>query len=103
MMTILFANIPTDLLEEVCETLLDTDSVRVERIVSHGHGSSDDLWFDQQQHEWVVVRIQMALLPGMRLWPIFLKTVEVNGQVVKPTFPRWPEPGTDPNSEQTPL
>ncbi len=51
----LFANIPVDLPEELVETLLETDSVRVERIVSHGHASPDGFWYDQDQNEWVVV------------------------------------------------
>jgi cupin 2 domain-containing protein len=29
--------------------------VRIERIVSHGHSSPPDFWYDQQQAEWVVV------------------------------------------------
>ena len=51
----LFANIPTGLPEELIEPLLESDSVRVERIVSHGYASSDDFWYDQDRHEWVVV------------------------------------------------
>jgi cupin 2 domain-containing protein len=29
--------------------------VRIERIVSHGHASPADFWYDQPQHEWVIV------------------------------------------------
>jgi cupin 2 domain-containing protein len=36
-------------------TLLGAANVRIERIVSHGHASSEGFWYDQDQHEWVVV------------------------------------------------
>jgi hypothetical protein len=29
--------------------------VRIERIISHGHASPADFWYDQPQHEWVIV------------------------------------------------
>ena len=51
----LFFDIPGDLPDELLETLLDADSVRIERIVSHGHASPKGFWYDQEQHEWVVV------------------------------------------------
>ncbi|MCH7726552.1 MAG: cupin domain-containing protein [Planctomycetes bacterium] len=51
----LFSSIPTNLPEELTEILLEAESVRVERIVSHGHSSPDGFWYDQEQHEWVVV------------------------------------------------
>lgn len=43
----LFSNIPTDLHEELVEALLESDAIRVERIVSHGHASSEGFWYDQ--------------------------------------------------------
>ncbi len=51
----LFHNIPDSLPDEVCETLLDADEVRIERIISQGHASPADFWYDQDEHEWVVV------------------------------------------------
>ena len=51
----LFSNIPDDLPNELLETLIDADSLRIERIVSHGHASPEGLSYDQEQHEWVVV------------------------------------------------
>jgi cupin 2 domain-containing protein len=51
----LFADLPTQLPNELCTTLLDADNVRIERIVSHGHASPADFWYDQPQHEWVIV------------------------------------------------
>ena len=51
----LFSDIQTNLPEEFTTTLLDADSVRVERIVSQGHVSTENFWYDQDQNEWVVV------------------------------------------------
>lgn len=51
----LFSDLGERLPDEVCETLLDAPDVRVERIVSHGHASPDGFWYDQPQHEWVVL------------------------------------------------
>lgn len=51
----LFADIPAELPEECLETLLETGSVRIERIISRGHASPPDDWYDQDQSEWVVV------------------------------------------------
>ena len=54
-MTNLFSNLPTDLPQELIETLLEADNLRVERIVSHGHTSPEGFWYDQPQHEFVVL------------------------------------------------
>jgi cupin 2 domain-containing protein len=51
----LFADLPTTLPEELIEVLAETPHVRIERIVSTGHASPEGLWYDQDQHEWVVV------------------------------------------------
>lgn len=51
----LFANIPIDLPEEVFEDLVSTESIRIERILSHGQSSPDSGWYDQDEHEWVLV------------------------------------------------
>jgi cupin 2 domain-containing protein len=54
-MTNLFTDLPAGLPEEVFETLFASSHVRVERIVSHGHVSPEGFWYDQDQHEWVIV------------------------------------------------
>lgn len=41
--------------DEQLTTLLDEGEVRIERIVSQGHASPQRFWFDQEQHEWVIV------------------------------------------------
>lgn len=51
----LFAHVPPGLPDELTETLLDSPAVRIERIVSRGHASADDFWYDQEEDEWVVL------------------------------------------------
>jgi cupin 2 domain-containing protein len=51
----LFADLPPHLPQELVQTLLTATSVRIERIVSHGHASPEGFWYDQDQDEWVVV------------------------------------------------
>lgn len=51
----LFTDLPSKLPNELITTLLAATNLRIERIVSHGHASPDGFWYDQDQHEWVVV------------------------------------------------
>lgn len=48
-------NLPADLPQEVFTDLLSAGSVRIERILSHGHTSPATGWYDQDEHEWVMV------------------------------------------------
>lgn len=58
----LFANIPEHLDYELTSKLLRDRSVRIERIVSRGQASPPDYWYDQTEHEWVVVLTGKATL-----------------------------------------
>ena len=51
----LFADIPDRPPAELFTPLVTTPHVRIERIVSHGHASPPDVWYDQPQPEWVIV------------------------------------------------
>jgi cupin 2 domain-containing protein len=51
----LFAGIPDRLQEECFQDILSRGTVRIERIVSQGHGSPDGFWYDQDWDEWVLV------------------------------------------------
>jgi cupin 2 domain-containing protein len=48
-------DIPAQLPEELLTTLLRAGNFRVERIVSQGQASPPGFWYDQPQHEWVIV------------------------------------------------
>ena len=47
--------LPDDCTEEVFTELLRQGAVRIERIVSNGHASPDGFWYDQDEHEWVLL------------------------------------------------
>jgi cupin 2 domain-containing protein len=51
----LFTDLPSTLPDELITILIDATNLRIERIVSHGHSSPDEFWYDQDQQEWVVV------------------------------------------------
>ncbi|RPH97352.1 MAG: cupin domain-containing protein [Lysobacterales bacterium] len=51
----LFHTIPADLPAELFDTLLESGSVRIERIVSRGHATPAGQWYDQDRHEWVLL------------------------------------------------
>lgn len=52
---------PSDLKHEVFDELLQAGqsgnarTLRIERIVSKGHTSPETGWYDQEEHEWVLV------------------------------------------------
>ena len=58
----LFESIPEQLPEELVEVLAESTNVRIERIVSDGHASRESFWYDQEQHEWVLVISGFAVL-----------------------------------------
>lgn len=51
----LLDRVPAKLDAELVEELLRTPGLRIERIVSTGHRSDEGFWYDQEEHEWVVV------------------------------------------------
>lgn len=51
----LFAALNSDRSAEVITTLLEHSCLRIERIVSLGQSSPEDFWYDQEDHEWVIV------------------------------------------------
>ena len=51
----IFAELPTSMPEEFVTVLAENQHVRIERIVSTGHASPAGFWYDQEQHEWVMV------------------------------------------------
>ncbi len=51
----LLADLPSEIPEELVDILVQSTNVRVERIVSTGHCSPGDFWYDQDGHQWVVV------------------------------------------------
>jgi cupin 2 domain-containing protein len=50
-----FRNIPSEIHEEIIEKILNKGNLRIERIISHGHSSPANFWYNQDQNEWVMV------------------------------------------------
>lgn len=51
----LFTDILNELPSEIFEDILSTSNIRIERILSHGHTSPEQGWYDQDENEWVLV------------------------------------------------
>jgi cupin 2 domain-containing protein len=58
----LFTNVPRQLPDEQIVTLLQAPNVTIERIVSTGHATDADQWYDQDHAEWVLVLAGSAAL-----------------------------------------
>jgi len=71
----LYENLPADSPEEIVETLLSGEKVRLQRIVSIGHASPEGFWYDQPDDEWVVVlRGEAKLRFDGQAAPIMMRT-----------------------------
>ncbi len=51
----IFSDIPDNFPDEIIETLVSSENVRVEKIISKGHPSPENFWYDQEENEWVVL------------------------------------------------
>jgi cupin 2 domain-containing protein len=67
----IFDNIPTNTPEELFVSLLKTSNIRIEKIVSYGKSSPDGFWYDQEEHEWII------LLKGAARLTVDDRTIEL--------------------------
>lgn len=51
----IFDAIPTNLEAESFQRLVESNTIKIERIVSRGHHSPDSGWYDQNENEWVML------------------------------------------------
>ena len=58
----IFKNIPTFLPGEFFELIVESDNLKVERIISDGHNSPSDFWYDQDKNELVIILKGSAIL-----------------------------------------
>jgi len=73
-LTNVFAGIPAERTEELCQCLLIAPGLRIERIVSWGHSSPEGFWYDQETDEWVMLcsgaaRLTLEGSEPVDLWP----------------------------------
>lgn len=58
----IFNNITKQLPQELLETLLSREQIRIERIVSRGHVTAEGYWYDQDWDEWVILLQGQAVI-----------------------------------------
>ncbi|MBT8118750.1 MAG: cupin domain-containing protein [Gammaproteobacteria bacterium] len=51
----IFDDIPENMDQEIFNPLIDSESIKIERIISKGHTSPDSGWYDQDKNEWIIV------------------------------------------------
>jgi cupin 2 domain-containing protein len=51
----ILSDLPSALNGEVFDTIINSTSVRIERIVSNGQATPEGHWYDQTHDEWVLV------------------------------------------------
>ena len=51
----IFSEIPKLISNEIFQEIIKTKAVKIERIISKGHSSPKNFWYEQEQNEWVMV------------------------------------------------
>ncbi len=51
----IFSNIPKDIPKEIFEEIVSVENCKIQRIISKGHSTPDDQWYDQDKDEWVIL------------------------------------------------
>ncbi|MDH5925838.1 cupin domain-containing protein [Vibrio lentus] len=54
-MSNIYSDVPSSIPNEIFNDIITTENVRIERILSHGHSSPEQGWYDQDENEWVMV------------------------------------------------
>ncbi len=57
-----FSKIPHKIPEEIFSTIIQTKNITMERIISKGHASPENFWYDQEKNEWVMILKGQATL-----------------------------------------
>ena len=92
----IFDAIPDDLKNEIFNPLVDTDKVKIERIVSKGHSSPESGWYDQDKNEWIIILKGEAILLFDDASTIKLKTGDfTNIAAHKKHRVEWTKPDTE--------
>lgn len=51
----IFGNIPSKIKEELFEKIIDKENFLLERIISEGHATPENFWYDQEKNEFVML------------------------------------------------
>ena len=87
-----FDAIPETLPEEVEHCLLGCEGIRIERIVSAGQASPEGFWYDQDEHEWVLL---LAGSAGLDIEGEGVRTLKAGDFVLLPAHQRHRVAWTD--------
>jgi len=92
----IFNNIPQNIEEEVFEQLLNSENLKIERIISKGHHSPASAWYDQERNEWVMILTGKAILLFEDGSTICLKKGDyINIPAHKKHQVKWTEPNIE--------
>jgi len=92
----IYAAVPQNLPEEVFQTILTSNAIKIERIISKGHISPDTQWYDQDQHEWVIVLRGRARLAFQDEPSVYLNSGDyLNIPAHKKHRVEWTDPATE--------
>lgn len=58
----IFNKIPQELPDELFEDIISTNNLKIERIVSFGHTSPNNGWYESTLNEWVILLEGEAIL-----------------------------------------
>lgn len=53
--TNIYKNIPSNIPEELFEIISENENIKIERIISDGHSTPQDYWYDQEKNEFVIL------------------------------------------------
>jgi cupin 2 domain-containing protein len=91
----IFSNIPPAIPDEIFETIVEKNGVTIERIISDGHTTPEESWYDQSHDEWVILvkgTAELVFEDGGQ--PVTLKPGDY---ILIPAFTRHRVTRTDPN------
>ncbi len=92
----IFESIPDHLDEEIVEVLVQSDQVKIERIISKGHRSPESGWYDQERNEWVIMLKGGAIISFKNEEEINLMAgSHLNIPAHKKHKVRWTNPATE--------
>jgi len=92
----IFESIPDNLDEELFELLVQSENVKIERIISKGHRSPESGWYDQERNEWVIVLKGEAIISFENEIDINLKAgTHINIPAHKRHKVSWTDPKTE--------
>lgn len=92
----IFDLIPATLKDELFEELISKDALKIERIVSHGHTTPQNEWYDQRNNEWVILLQGEAIISFLNEDEIRLKAGDyINIPAHKKHRVSWTKPDED--------